>query len=209
MSRREALQLQIDQLRWENERLLSENQELRGDHGQEEPPDQAAELESCLEQHRRLTEEVKTRRRLLRRSLRCEAEDSQPDTPVSPSHVSEGEEPAHDGCEGPTTSQLQQQLELATQQRQDLENHCARLERELQELQRDAELRQLRAVEDERCKWEDRERRLVRQLEVRLARVENIREATRKSEGSAGHTARSDAEPAPASNRSQSARSEE
>ena len=46
-------------------------------------------------------------------------------------------------------------------------------------------------VEDERCKWEDRERRLVRQLdqlEVRLARVENIREATRRSEDSAGHT---------------------
>ena len=91
-----------------------------------------------------------------------------------------------------SSSRIRQQFEQAVKEREDLEKQCARLEHEIRVMEQEAELKQFRAMEFERCKWEARENRLVeqmRQLECRLARLEtdSQRKSTFEKKGHGGH----------------------
>ena len=165
------VQTQLDQLRWENEKLLEENRRLRGEEINIE-----SELHSCLKKQRRLDEEARTRRRLMHLDLPHTCKHS---PLITPGHMSDND--CTQSSQGSLTtvesasSQIQQQLEQAVKERENLEKQCTHLEQEIRVMEQEAELKQFRAMELERGKWEAREDRLVeqmRQLERRLARLE-------------------------------------
>ena len=171
MAKKRLVQTQLDQLRWENKKLLEENRRLRGEEINIE-----SELHSCLEEQRRLDEEARTRRRLMHLDLPHTHKHS---PLVTPGHMSDND--YAQSSQGSLTtvesasSQIRQQLEQAVKEREDLEKQCTHLEQEIRVMEQEAELKQFRAMELERGKWEAREDRLVeqmRQLERRLARLE-------------------------------------
>ena len=172
MLKRELLQLQLDQLRWENKQLQDENVRLR-DERQESPAstsvaDVETEIAKCLEEQRHLEDEIRTRKQLLRRSRSGKKQV----TSVASSECGDGElQPEAQ------VQQLQLELSQALERSEEAENLCSRLQEELKTVHCDAELQQFRAVDRERDKWEAREQRLIAQLahlERRLEAIEAI-----------------------------------
>ena len=168
------MQIQLDQLRWENKQLQKENVRLRDQTGREDSPAQSvtgveAELAKCLEEQQQLEREISTRSKLLRRSLGRGQQ--------QPCHSDTEAEQSADGDESHISQlqQLQQELAEANERRDEAEAYCSQLQDDLQAIRADAELQQFRAVEREREKWEEREQRWLAQLarlETRMQLIE-------------------------------------
>ena len=135
MLKRELLQLQLDQLRWENKQLQDENVRLR-DERQESPAstsvaDVETEIAKCLEEQRHLEDEIRTRKQLLRRSRSGKKQV----TSVASSECGDGElQPEAQ------VQQLQLELSQALERSEEAENLCSQLQEELKTAHRDAEL---------------------------------------------------------------------
>ena len=172
MSKRELMQIQLDQLRWENKQLHDENARLRDQHGHEGSPASVAgveaELAKCLEEQQQLEREIRTRSKLLRRSLGGGQEQNCNSDPETGSADGESQQETQ-------LQQLQRELTQALERRDEAEAYCSQLQDDLRASRADAELQQFRAVEREREKWEDREQRWLAQLaslETRLHLIE-------------------------------------
>ena len=59
---------------------------------------------------------------------------------------------------------MERELNEGNDRREEAERYARRLERELEDPQKDAEIRELRAAARETAKWEEREARLVQQV---------------------------------------------
>lgn len=168
------MQLQLDQLRWENKQLQDENVRLRDHTGREDSPALSvtgveAELAKCLEEQQQLEREFRTRSKLLRRSLGRGQQQG--------CHSDAETEQSADGGESQTSQlqQLRQELAAANERRDEAEAYCSQLQDDLRAIRADTELQQFRAVEREREKWEEREQRWLDQLarlETRMQLIE-------------------------------------
>ena len=191
MSQTERMRIQLDQLRWQNEQLRAENVRLRDPDGRGASPVSVtvveAELQKCLEEQQQLEREIRTRRKLLRRSLGGGQ--------MQDSGGSGAEAESTNGRESQQEMQVQQlekELALALERCDGAEAHCSQLQDDLRAVRVDAELQQFRAVEREREKWEEREQRWLARLaklETRLQVVETTgsrsrsQSSTRSREG--------------------------
>ena len=162
----EALRLQLDSARLENQRLVVENARLR-----EERPERAADADAQAEtaawrgEIERLGAELAEVRQRLHDSQEREARASE-DAEITRARLQEVEQSLQQQIAG--NAKLIEQLRADMEP---LETHCCELEAQISRLvteadtaRRDAELERLRALETERQKWEAREERLVEQL---------------------------------------------
>ena len=162
MARKGLVQAELDQLRRENEKLMEEIRRLRG-----EEVEIKSELHSCLEEQRRLDDNVGTRRRVMHLDLPLQHKHS---PLIAPGYLSDDDGTL--SSQGSMTmlesaSPQMRQLDQAVKEREDLEAQCSCLEQEVHIMEQKAELKQFRAMELECSKWEAREQ--MRQLERRLA----------------------------------------
>ena len=177
MSKRELMQIQLDQLRWENRQLQEENAKLRDHDGREDSlasvPQVEAELAKCLEEQQQLEREIRTRSKLLRRSLGGEHKrKSKSDRPLSAAEVDTADDEAQEATQ---LERLKEELARAVERSEEAEAYCSQLQEDLRATRADAELQRLRAGEREREKWEKREQRWIAQLarlETRLKLIE-------------------------------------
>ena len=155
MSKRELTQLKLDQLRWENKLLHDENSRLRDQHGRGSSSASVAgveaELVKCLEEQQLLEKEIRTRSKLLRRSLGCGKKQCWNSDPETDSDDGQSQQETQ-------LQQLQKELAQAQERWNEVEAFCAQLQDDLRAVRTDAELQQFRAVEHEREKWEKESR---------------------------------------------------
>ena len=101
MSKRELMQIQLDQLRWENRQLQEENAKLRDHDGREDSlasvPQVEAELAKCLEEQQQLEREIRTRSKLLGGEHKRK---SKSDRPLSAAEVDTADNEAHELSRG-------------------------------------------------------------------------------------------------------------
>ena len=141
--------MQLDQLRWEKERLLAENARLKS-----EKPDHAAisaalaEFEQYRQENDHLVEELRGMREKLARAR-------------SHDLSLELQESAVIEAQRQITEDLQAELEETAARCKELDSECNELHCETKQLREQAELERLQAVELECSKWEAREERLV------------------------------------------------
>ena len=175
MSKRELTHLKLDQLRWENKLLHDENSRLRDQHGcgnlSALIAGVDAELVKCLEEQQLLEKEIRTRSKLLCRSLGCGEKQCRNSDPETESNDGQPQQETQ-------LQQLQKELAQAQERYDEAEAFCAQLQDDLRAVHTDAELQQFCIVEREREKWEEREQRWLAQLarlETRLYLIETTR----------------------------------
>ena len=154
MSSREALQIKLDSLVWDKERLEAENARLRDeDPERAEVVDLQAETERYRRENERLLKDLKKLYKGQERELRRS---------IDPTQMKETEllvEQQRQVCED-----LQAELAEAAERSCSLEDRCCQLKEEIQCTRVEAELAQLRELDSLRRKSEEREERLVRQV---------------------------------------------
>ena len=138
MSTTEALRIQLDELRLEKQELEVQNRRLREEHA-----DKAAvinlgkERDACRLERDAIAEENERLKNMYEQLLRDNQTNQQ-------------------------KAAKQREEDQSTIRR--WEEKCAQLEEEMQHCREKAELEMYRAVEREKSKWEDREDRLVKQV---------------------------------------------